>query len=49
MLETFPLSLFFLFTPPEPEFINFYGVHESIPPAYVAWRAGTTTLFIIGS
>ena len=22
---------------------------ESIPPAYVAWRAGTTTLFFLGS
>jgi hypothetical protein len=22
---------------------------ESIPPAYVAWRAGTTTLFLLGS
>jgi hypothetical protein len=22
---------------------------ESIPPAYVAWRAGTITLFILGS
>jgi hypothetical protein len=31
----------------------FYGIHkqavgskESIPPAYVAWRAGTRTLFL---
>ncbi len=22
---------------------------ESIPPAYVAWQAGTTTLFLLGS
>jgi len=22
---------------------------ESIPPAYVAWRAGTITLFLLGS
>jgi hypothetical protein len=22
---------------------------ESIPPAFVAWRAGTTTLFLLGS
>jgi hypothetical protein len=22
---------------------------ESIPPAYVAWRAGTSTLFLLGS
>jgi hypothetical protein len=30
---------------------NFYGAQESIPPAYVAWRAGTrtTTLFMLGS
>jgi hypothetical protein len=27
---------------PEPEF---EGAQESIPPAYVAWRAGTITLF----
>jgi hypothetical protein len=29
-------------------FLNFYGAQESIPPAYVAWRAGTT-LFLLGS
>jgi hypothetical protein len=23
--------------------------NESIPPAYVAWQAGTTTLFLLGS
>ncbi len=23
--------------------------NESIPPAYVAWRSGTTTLFLLGS
>ncbi len=28
---------------PEPEFLG------SIPPAYVAWRAGTTTLYLLGS
>jgi hypothetical protein len=22
---------------------------ESIPPAYAAWRTGTTTLFLLGS
>jgi hypothetical protein len=33
----------------EPEFLNFYGAQESIPPAYVAWRAGTTTLFLLRS
>ena len=25
----------------EPVFLNVYGAQESIPPAYVAWRAGT--------
>ena len=30
-------------------FLNFYGAQESIPPAFVAWRAGTTTLFLLGS
>jgi hypothetical protein len=29
--------------------LNFWGAQESISPAYVAWRAGTTTLFQIGS
>ncbi len=24
----------------EPVFVNVYGAQESIPPAYVAWRAG---------
>ncbi len=38
----------------EPVFLNVYGAPESIPrnespPAYVAWRAGTITLFLIGS
>ncbi len=28
---------------PELVFSNFYGAQESIPPAYVAWRTGTTT------
>ncbi len=26
------------------EFVNVEEAQESIPPAYVAWRAGTTTL-----
>jgi hypothetical protein len=26
----------------EPLFVNVYGAPESIPPAYAAWRAGTT-------
>ncbi len=38
----------------EPKFFNFNGAQESIPrnqipPAYVAWRDGTTTLFLLGS
>ncbi len=36
----------------KPVFVNpnFKGAQqELIPPAYVAWRAGTTTLFLIGS
>jgi hypothetical protein len=27
---------------PEPVFVNDYRAQESIPPTYVAWRAGTT-------
>jgi hypothetical protein len=30
----------------EPVFVNVYGAQESIPPAYVAWRAGTTNMVI---
>ncbi len=26
-----------------------YTPHESIPPAHVAWGAGTTTIFVLGS
>ncbi len=33
----------------EPEFLEFYEAQESIPPAYEACRAGTTTLFLLGS
>jgi hypothetical protein len=29
--------------------LNFYVPQESIPPAYVAWRAGPTALFLLGS
>ncbi len=29
--------------------LNVTRSQESIPPAYVAWRAGTTTLFLLGS
>jgi hypothetical protein len=32
---------------PEPEFVNVYGAQESIPPAYVAWRAGTSNRFVV--
>ncbi len=34
---------------PETEFSNFERAQESIPPAYVARWAGTTTLFLVGS
>ncbi len=39
---------------PELVFLNVYGAQgidskEWIPPAYVAWRAGTITLFLLGS
>jgi hypothetical protein len=33
----------------EPESLNFYKAQESIAPAYIAWRAGTTTLFLLAS
>ncbi len=36
----------------EPVFVNVYGVQESIPketipPAYVAWQAGTTNRVVV--
>ncbi len=36
---------------PEPVFLNIYGAQESIPrnEFYVAWRAGTITLFLLGA
>jgi hypothetical protein len=36
---------------PEPVFLNVYGAQELTPRnvAYVAWRAGTITLFLLGS
>jgi hypothetical protein len=37
------LCLFFS----ESEFVNVQGAQESIPPAYVAWRAGTTNRVIV--
>ncbi len=33
----------------EPVFLNVFGAKELIPPAYVAWRADTITLFQLGS
>ncbi len=33
----------------ETVFLNFWGAPESIPTAYVAWQAGTTALFLLGS
>ncbi len=34
---------------PEAVSLNSYGAQKSIPPAYVAWWAGTRTLFLLGS
>jgi hypothetical protein len=31
----------------EPVFVNVYGAQESIPPAYVAWRAGATNYRVV--
>ncbi len=31
----------------EPVFVNVYGAQESIPPAYVAWLAGTTNRVVV--
>jgi hypothetical protein len=31
----------------EPVFVNVYGAQESIPPAYVAWWAGTTNRVVV--
>jgi hypothetical protein len=31
----------------EPVFVNVYGANESIPPACVDWRAGTTNRVIV--
>ncbi len=30
----------------EPEFVNFKGAQESIPPGNIAWREGTTAWFL---
>jgi hypothetical protein len=32
---------------PEPVFVNVQGAQESIPPAYVAWRAGMTNRVVV--
>jgi hypothetical protein len=32
---------------PEPEFVTVLGAQESIPPAFVAWRAGTSNRVIV--
>jgi hypothetical protein len=38
---------------PEPVFLNVFGAQESTkaltPPAFVAWRADTITLFLLGT
>jgi hypothetical protein len=39
---------------PEPEFFNFLrspeiDTKQRVPPAYVAWRAGTITMILLGS
>jgi hypothetical protein len=31
----------------EPEFVNFKEAEESIPPAYVTWRAGTSNRVVV--
>ncbi len=31
----------------EPVFVNVQGAQESIPPDYVAWRAGTTYKVVV--
>ncbi len=37
----------FLTQSPEPVFVNVYGAQESIPPANVDWRSGTTRRVIV--
>jgi hypothetical protein len=43
--------MFFHIERTEPVFVNVYGAQElipkSIPPVYVAWRAGTTNRFAV--
>jgi hypothetical protein len=38
-----------IFSSSEKVFLSFLGAQDSIPPAYVARRAGTTTLLLLGS
>ncbi len=38
--------LFYSFIP-EPVFVNIYGAQESMPPVYVAWRAGTSNIVVV--
>jgi hypothetical protein len=49
-----PLNVYKYGLSTEPKFLNFVGPQESIPtnqipPGCEAWRAGTTTLFLLGS
>ncbi len=42
----------YMVTDPEPEFLNLepkIDSKEPVPPGCVAWRAGATTLFLLGS
>jgi hypothetical protein len=34
---------------PRDGIFKLYGAEKSIPPAYLSWRAGTKTLFLLGS
>jgi hypothetical protein len=43
VVQTYRVGIFTLLRSPE------IDSKESIPPAYVAWRAGKTALFLLGS
>jgi hypothetical protein len=45
---SFPMHVWFAL-PNRDSILNFLGAQESIPPAYVAWWAETTTLLLLGS
>ncbi len=49
--EVYSMSYFVFLFKEEPEAVFLYsqGAQESISPAYVAKRAGTTNLFLVGS